>query len=119
MHRMRTALLGAVAITQIGGCAVGSQDFSCPDVPNGMACTSTREVYDRTDGATVRTERPVDQAGQSSGDGENAGQGESVNSREPMVRSPMRQKEELPIREPAQVMRIWVAPWRTRPAVST
>lgn len=128
-HRNCRALLGIVAMTMLGGCAVGSQDFSCPDVPTGMACTSTRDVYDRTEGANVaaETQSESDEAAtttsnradrrgaSSSGDTNNAeqsveGQADKRRQRR-TARAPIRQQKQLPIREPSQVMRIWVAPW--------
>lgn len=145
---MRTAvrplLLAIVAAGLLAGCAMGSSEFSCPGVPEGMACTSTREVYDRTDGsmnarssseesqaeATARDRdrkrttgapapRSTDKRSSSASQGENgASQSErnqprAADSRvaERTRQVPIRQKDDLPIRQPAQVMRIWVAPW--------
>ena len=116
-HRNCRALLGIVAMTMLGGCAVGSQDFSCPDVPTGMACTSTRDVYDRTEGADVAAEAQSDQDEVASTSGDTANTDQSMNGQpqkrrqRQTARAPVRQQKQLPIREPSQVMRIWVAPW--------
>jgi conjugal transfer pilus assembly protein TraV len=84
-----------------GGCAgllntAGSSEFSCGTVP-GVSCKTPFQVYEMAindDGGNPDAPRPAYSVAPT------ASQQESAGGSGP-----------LPIREPAMIMRIWVAPW--------
>ena len=144
MNRMiRIGLLGVAGVATLSGCTVGSSEFTCPGVPKGMACQSTRDVYQRTEGsmdeiddASSKPKQPSaprvvgggrkqttasshqrtpTRSGATTAGGDRPGRAarSAVSTQRERV-TPVRQREDLPIRKPAQVMRIWVAPWEDR-----
>lgn len=105
-----------VPLLIMGGCATsGKTDYECP-ATSGGACLSVTEIYARTNNADF-----VD-APQTLTDGDdNTDAGDAVPAvpavtvevvggplPTPTIRDP------TPIREPARVMRIWVAPWEDK-----
>lgn len=128
------ALLGAVA-----GCAVGANEFTCPEAPQGMPCTSTRDVYKATSGTEISPKAVNAPAGKEA-DSDTANSGDAASGEHSPASSPadagkqkgaapdgvgqgrrihgtdvpVRQRQKLPVREPARVMRIWVAPWEAK-----
>lgn len=124
-----------------GCASVGSGRFSCAGRPQGVRCAGVRDVYDLTQNtdrvsATAarplgdnpeRTERarreqeqrdqeagvasapttPTTPAGPAAGGGAGAGDGsvQASAAGRPQVDRP------TPVRTPAQVMRVWIAPW--------
>lgn len=119
------------------GCAgpgvVGNSEFSCPGYPSHPTCMSVRQMYQ----ATEATDQVIaDETGKASNKGKKvlgqssmgvqesgmtpAEQAARVVQRVAMVRAqasgnaqvPVPHIEDpVPIRTPARVMRIWVAPW--------
>ncbi|MDK9702561.1 MAG: TraV family lipoprotein [Sulfuritalea sp.] len=95
-------LILALAVVELAGCSamgVGNSEFSCSKEKTGMPCASVDEVYGKTNGANWRP-APV--------------------SKDKQVNEPQRAATATPmtapnfpapVLEPAQVMRIWVAPW--------
>lgn len=90
----------------------GEGDFGCPGMPMGVVCKTPAAVYRASMGEIPPTD--FDGAGKNSKD---PGSKSSKNSeKEPQVVietvSPsISPSVARPIREPAQVMRIWYAPW--------
>lgn len=141
-----TAPSGLVVLavaTLAGGCTtVGSNDFACPGRPPGVRCMSATEVYDAThatdhvdptadkalgddpDRATSRKgsaksassenaihHQPAPQPAASGPTAADAPQMIYANTMLPAVQKP------VPIRTPARVMRVWVAPWENNAGV--
>lgn len=108
------------ALLLLAGCSslnIGAEEYSCPGMPNGVQCMSARDVYASTnDGNVPRPMKPDEAEAKAKGEAEsettavatNAGSGDPVIDTYVAPRLPDRP---IPIRTPAQVMRIWVAPW--------
>lgn len=100
------------------GCSlnIGKDEYSCPGMPTGVQCMSARDVYAATnDGKVPRSMSPdeVEAKANANGgsldtSGDSSGSGDAVIDNYVAPRLPDRP---IPIRTPAQVMRIWVAPW--------
>tara|TARA_R110002051_G_scaffold299268_1_gene366393 strand:- start:2644 stop:3192 length:549 start_codon:yes stop_codon:yes gene_type:complete len=111
---------GLALVVSVSGCSilnVGDPDYGCSGMPDGVKCMSTRDVYNLTnDGyvpSSVNTEaqqaaQTVAQTGASSGVGEGTTDPNDVVSNYVAPRLP---DQPVPIRTPAQVMRVWIAPW--------
>jgi conjugal transfer pilus assembly protein TraV len=98
----RQLTLAIVLVTGLAGCSVmgtGTAEFSCSKEKTGMPCASVDEVYAKTNGANWR---PVPASKDKSA--------EEV-QRVAAVRPMTPPNFPAPVLEPAQVMRIWVAPW--------
>lgn len=95
-------------VALLGGCAMfntGESDYSCQGIGDGEAtegCMSVREAYEATSGMAdmtgVRTPAPQQAI-------ENA-----RHVAETYV-APNLPDKPVPVRTPAEVMRIWIAPW--------
>lgn len=118
------------ALLLMTGCSsmlnIGSPDYACPGMPGGVQCMSARDVYTATNNGNVPL--PMLRAGQEAGaekaavTGVTAQGGQSgaqeVNGNQSAPNdvvanyvAPRLPDQPIPIRTPAQVMRIWVAPW--------
>ena len=83
----------------LSGCAT---QYGCKGMPDDPVCLSTTEAYQLTDKALPETPK-VDTTVQP---------GVPVNKLSPLQRQPVPKIDDpTPIRTPAQVMRIWIAPW--------
>ncbi|MDV0844946.1 MULTISPECIES: type IV conjugative transfer system lipoprotein TraV [Gammaproteobacteria] len=111
-------LLGAGAVLLLlAGCSslnIGEEEYGCPGMPNGVQCMSARDVYSATNDGNVPRPMKSGEA-RASGNEETpavatntTGSGDQVIDTYVAPRLPDRP---IPIRTPAQVMRIWVAPW--------
>lgn len=100
------------------GCAgmgVGNDSYSCTGLPQGVSCKSVRDVYEMTNDKENLQVLDAD-GGLSEQD---VSQGVLVPSRkgkkiEPEVVSTVDEHNEspaAPIRTPANIIRIWIAPW--------
>ena len=114
---------GALLLTT--GCSsmlnVGSPDYACPGMPSGVQCMSARDVYTATNNGNVPL--PMQRAGQEVGAKKATAAGAAADSVAPggtqptpndvvsTYVAPRLPDQPIPIRTPAQVMRIWVAPW--------
>lgn len=120
---MKKLLVLAMAASSLTGCAifnVGKGEFSCPGMPNGIVCKSTGEIYELTgqDRLQATVGDPVDMTvNRSVADYENDGSA-MVKSPSASLYQSMSSKSmvkpaigALPVLQPAQVLRIWVAPW--------
>lgn len=112
----------ALAVVSATGCtsilSVGSPEYGCSGLPEGVQCMSARDVYAATNDGHV----PVPLNPQENDTKKDSKKGEQVSSgktneqkgRDIVVDTyvaPNLPDKPVPIRTPAQVMRIWVAPW--------
>ena len=129
LHRPLT-LLGALgAILAVAGCStvggLGNSDFACSGMPDGITCATPIEVYEHTHNMSDLDDLRVDpddkekktasKADPSAEVGKMSQEipGETGAAAPPEVQRQLVVSPEspMPILEPAQVMRIWVAPW--------
>lgn len=109
-------IASVMATTLLSGCAsmfntADSDSYGCPGMPKGITCATPTQVYNATNepsskkGGTVSM--PGIQTTAVNGAGGHAGVGGSRATEPAYGGGSVPQ----PIREPAQVMRIWIAPW--------
>lgn len=91
----------------------GSSEYGCPGMPMGVTCKTPAAVYKSTHGETEQTEfdtafgRAGEAAARTS-KAQKAEQGAPASAGAPAAHQRMSIK---PVREPARVARIWIAPW--------
>lgn len=103
---------------------IGESEYACPGRKNGVTCASTREIYDRTHNDQVPIGVPIEVAQRSENTlkkendltkGSKPNRDALKEERNTQVVenyiSPNLPLGEIPIRTPAKVMRIWLAPW--------
>lgn len=118
--------MSALSFMALAGCSsltnIGESDFSCPGIPSGVKCMSTLDVYNATNDGHVP--RPVSAKEAREGI-VNASFNESIGSELSNMQIAKQQEQQfinnyvapylpdkpIPIRTPAEVMRIWIAPW--------
>lgn len=128
------ARLGAIAalMSLATGCAsvlsIGSPKYACSGLPEGAACQSTRDIYEATHDGNVplklETKEEFDskkktkrskKAKQAEAEKQAAeAAADQVVERDTVIDNyvaPRLPDRPIPIRTPAEVMRIWVAPW--------
>ncbi|WP_170920686.1 TraV family lipoprotein [Desulfacinum hydrothermale] len=88
------------------GCATGSSKYACPGMPDGVICKDPIQVYHLTENADEVTETLQSMNGKHAN--EKAEQSETENVL-PKLLAP--QYGPKPILQPAQIVRIWIAPW--------
>lgn len=109
----------AVAVAALtSGCTsimgLGSDEYACKGMPNGVTCMSAKEVYSATEGDDYKTQLKQEQEGVDASRDKSTG---SVATRVLIAEGsdnapmPMRARNPLPIRSQAVVMRIAVDPW--------
>lgn len=94
-HDTRVLLLAALLVPIIQGCSlfgVGEAEYACPEPGKGV-CKSARQVYQDTDSPPSENLSPTP----------------AKNYSEPDLR--LVTPEAAPNRTPAQILRIWIAPW--------
>ena len=120
----------AVTFFAMNGCSVfnvGESEYSCPGRSKGVTCANTREIYTATNNGQLPTPVSLEEArngkstvvGRSEGDSSKTAESDSGNPfveerRQQVVEqyiTPNLPDKPIPIRTPATVMRIWVAPW--------
>jgi len=95
---IRLSLAGLTVLLSTG-CAT---QYGCKGMPDDPVCLSTTEAYQLTDKALPETPK-TDATSQP---------GVPVSKTSPVQRQPVPKIDDpTPIRTPAQVMRIWIAPW--------
>lgn len=116
----KNAVMGLGLLTSLSGCTlfdVGSSDYACPGMPEGFQCMSSRDVYAATNDGQVP--RPM-MAGEDDHAEHNGHEDHKPKSNLKQASgdividtyvAPRLPNKPIPIRTPAQVMRIWVAPW--------
>ena len=121
MSAMKLIWLSA-AVLSVGACSIGTTKYQCPS-PNGVACRSAKEMYESTNApgdAGIRgarklmidadSRKPLDHARPSViADGDALEYGPSVRAGgTTIVPDP---GNTVPVRMPAQVMRVWINSW--------
>lgn len=118
----KVLVVGGLLAT-LSGCStlnIGNDDYACPGMPNGVQCMSAADVYSATnDGQVPRPMSPDEAEAKSEGNLDESGQGAAApgstrSSGDEVINTyvaPRLPNKPVPIRTPAQVMRIWVAPW--------
>lgn len=118
--RLAKMLSVGAALLGLSGCSafnIGKDEYSCPGMPSGVQCMSARDVYAATnDGNVPRPMKPeeVKAKAEADGGGSSNVSVNSSNSGDAVIDNyvaPRLPDRPIPIRTPAQVMRIWVAPW--------
>lgn len=134
----RLALATVLVTSTLMGSAcstVGEKDFACPGRPPGVRCMSATEVYEATqttDSVAATSAKPMGddpQRDRRRSTSRRASQGTSAskNAKDELPAEPTPPRSELdtlrtslmvpatdkpiPIRTPAQIMRVWIAPW--------
>ena len=115
----------------LAGCAVGSGRFSCPGMPQGVRCANVTEIYELTntvDRIEATAEDPLGDDTEEAAEARAAQRrrAEAASAAGPSPASPQpnpnacaragwmqppRVNRPTPVRTPAQVMRVWMAPW--------
>lgn len=118
----RMAIIGALLpIALLSGCSswlntAGEDEFSCPGMPQGIICKSPMAVYKSTNQmpALTDSDMPIGQKVPNVKYGNDMGKtASSEHNLKASNGMPGPQVADLarPVRVPAQVMRIWIAPW--------
>lgn len=120
-----TSLFGAVVLSGCANFGMGESDFSCQadgSQGNAAACKSAAEVYALTERPGPVTDERI-AAADSEAEGSEAVDEQSgawrndeASSEQPEPVQAQRLPEPgdpLPLRTPAKVMRVWVAPWES------
>lgn len=118
----QVALVAAIAgsLTGCGSFSIGASEYSCPGIPMGVQCMSARDAYEATHNGNVPASRAdAKSAGEAEGEvkAEPAGAAAAAaaaSSKDLIIDSyvaPRLPDKPIPIRTPAQVMRIWIAPY--------
>jgi len=108
----------AVLAASTTGCTnllnVGSSEYACKGMPNGVTCMSAKDVYSATEGDDYKTQLKQEQEGGKTGSSQ---ANETAQTRVLVAEGadnapmPMRARNPLPIRSQAVVMRIAIDPW--------
>ena len=113
----------ATCISLLSGCAsFGNPDYGCKGLPEGARCTATRDVYDATNGGETphKANKSISQISQRDpGIKSNQNTDMAAGTKDKPVTDPVVDTfvtpnlpdRPVPIRTPAQVMRIWVSSW--------
>ena len=112
VNRIAVALLASL----IMGCAnmgLGEKRYACAGRPDGFTCKSALEVYELTDGDDWQTDVEAEREGNVEGRGArleaSATPAIAVAADRPAL--PEMNTGAIPLRTPARVLRIWIAPW--------
>lgn len=117
----RTLLILAAAGV-VSGCAsslntAGKADYACPGMPSGVVCKTPAAVYKSTHQEPAATEFdvPIGKTVSIPAAAPAAAQQAPRNIEEGVLVQPLASSPRIngprPVREPAQVARIWIAPW--------
>lgn len=109
---MRLLIL-AFLVVLLGGCsAVGKPDFSCPGYADDPTCLNARTVYEQSNDRDHVSSAQLKAERQAQAEADKAGPppASPVSPEEEAVKA-LRLDVPIPIRTPAQVMRVWFAPW--------
>lgn len=93
---------------------VGSSEYACKGMPNGVTCMSAKDVYSATEGDDYKTKLKQEQEGAEASSDKSTGAGKTrvlIAEGSDNAPMPMRARNPLPIRSQAVVMRIAVDPW--------
>ena len=107
----------SLASALVTGCAslgIGESEFSCPGKPNGVKCQSAWNVYEDTHNGNIPKSNIKN--GEVDNEEEGGKKAQTLSKEKPdfiidNYVSPRLPDKSIPVRTPAQVMRIWVAPY--------
>lgn len=114
------SIAAMAALTGCGALSVGNSDYGCQGMPEGVQCMSTRDVYAATNDGNVLRPMTAEEAKEGKMPAVKVDESQPAqvtNSRSAEADfvntyvAPKLPDRPVPIRTPAQVMRIWVAPW--------
>lgn len=117
------ALGGILVAMSVTGCAsvlnVGESEYACKGMPEGVQCMSVVDVYNAThDGSPISSRVGNDDVVASHESGTGVSSEQIREDREAAFINtfvaPHLPNQPIPIRTPAVVMRIWVAPWEDK-----
>ncbi|MBO6070851.1 MAG: type IV conjugative transfer system lipoprotein TraV [Succinivibrionaceae bacterium] len=130
LNNTAAALLCCCTLNSCSYLDIGDSEFSCPGRSRGVICAGTREIYNRTHNGsipvTVAPEEAAKKRDSAAGTvyaGEGGGSGRpdhgvitsAADEHQEQIRDnyiiPNLPDQPIPVRTPAGVMRIWLAPW--------
>lgn len=115
MRRLNSvaALLLSGLITGCANMGLGEKQYACPGRPDGFTCKSALEVYELTDGDDWTSEIEAQRASDDSGGTALPPRATLATRVVPVSRPalPEMNTGAIPLRTPARVVRIWIAPW--------
>lgn len=85
--------------------SIGEGDFSCPGMPSGVRCQSARQVYDDAVSGRLGAGVEDDKGGES---------GKPAPTDDQTIWPIASDDRRIPVRTPAIVMRVWVAPYEDK-----
>jgi len=106
----RILVMGSCALVLLTGCATGKDKFGCSGMPDGVQCKSAEDVYRQTEGDLSASPWDKARSGKSKRSKYSRKKPTVVIKRSRTVVLPERH-DPIPVRTPARVMRIWIAPW--------
>jgi len=108
-----TAVLLSALITGCANMGLGEKQYACAGRPDGFTCKSALEVYELTDRdgwqTAVEAERESNLEGRGARLEASATPPIAVAADRPAL--PEMNTGAIPLRTPARVLRIWIAPW--------
>ncbi len=121
-------LIGCAALPLLSGCSsllgLGEDEFSCSGMPQGVKCLSALEVYQSTDYKDYISDDDIRYFGKQRVTKEKPrGRKKFVEETEepkvarsqPLIRDATPAPDRaIPIRTPARVIRVWIAPWEDK-----
>ncbi len=116
----RSPLLAAagMSLAALSGCAgfsIGGSEYACPGMPDGARCLPAREIYAATDnGALPRTAAEKKAREVPAGMRAGASPPPDAGLFPAALFAARLDDRPMPLRTPARVMRIWIAPWQDR-----
>lgn len=123
-HLRWAKAIGVILVaTSITGCAsvltVGEPEYACKGIPEGVQCMSVTDVYNAThDGKSLTVSADEGAEGvQVVGASEASGEQIKAEREAAFINTfvaPHLPNQPIPIRTPAVVMRIWIAPWEDK-----
>lgn len=115
---IKQCILTMAVALMLSGCTsimgLGSDEYGCKGMPNGVTCMSAMDVYSATEGDDYKTQLKKEQedgAGRSEKSSAGATTRVLIAEGSDNVPMPMRARNPLPIRSQAVVMRIAIDPW--------
>ena len=108
---LKIAMLGAIATLTLNGCSlgIGEEEFACKGRPGGTQCVGTWDLYEMTNNGKGIGNKDEDEEEdeKKSSDNEGVAKDEVIAN----FVTPNLPNRPIPVRTPANVMRIWVAPY--------
>ena len=120
LYKVKPLLMSLAALAALSGCSsvmntAGSSDYSCPGMPNGVVCKTPLAVYKSTHLDSPITEFDLPIGSSSVSDAQGGTSVANVTARMASIAVGTMSKKDAsgprPVREPALVARIWIAPW--------